>query len=136
MRAKGFLSSSPEHQSAFDIPGTLHNFYNPENAKKMPRTEPNLYNPDLWYVMAGKDADFVVGNEMIRFDVKAKLKALSMPMLIIAGRFDRNVTPGIMIQYKKLVPQAEFIIMEKSGHFPFLEETELTMEILRKFLNR
>ncbi len=51
---------SPAHQAAFDIPGTLHNFYNPENA----------------------------------------------------------------------------IMMEKSGHFPFLEKTELTMEILRKFLNK
>lgn len=134
-RAKGFLSSSPEHQAAFDIPGTLHNFYNPENAKKMPRTEPNLYNPDLWYAMAGKDADFIISDELTRFNVEAKLKNLTIPVLVIAGRFDRNVRPMITVKYKKLIPQAEFVMMEKSGHFPFLEETSETMKILRKFLS-
>lgn len=134
LRAKGYLSSSPEHQAAFDVPGTLYNFYNPENAKKMPRTEPNLYNPDLWYAIAGKDADFVISGELKNFNVKAKLKTLSMPVLVISGRFDRNTRPIYMVQYKHLIPHAEFVMMEKSGHFPFLEQTSETMDIIHNFL--
>ncbi len=86
--------------------------------------------------MAGKDADFVVSGEMLKYDVRQKLRMLTVPTLVIAGRFDRNVRPSLTMQYKKLMPQALFIMFEKSGHFPFVEESELTMEILRKFLNK
>jgi proline iminopeptidase len=135
LRKKGFLSSSPDHQQAFNIPGTLHNFYNPDNRLKMPVAEPDLYNPDLWYAIAGKDADFVVTNELRRFDVKEKLKSQAMPVLFLAGRFDRNVSPSLTTQYKRLMPKAEFIMLEQSGHFPFLEEPEKTMSIIRRFLS-
>jgi hypothetical protein len=37
-------------------------------------------------------------------------------------------------QYKRFVPQAQFIMFEKSGHFPFIEETDRAMYILRDFL--
>jgi proline iminopeptidase len=55
-------------------------------------------------------------------------------MLILAGRFDRMVPPKVTVQYKNLFPQAEFIMFEKSGHFPFIEENEKTLTALRKFL--
>ncbi len=134
LRAKGFLSSSKEHQEAYNVPPTFSFFYNPENARRLPITEPNLYNPDLWYAMAGDDADFVVKGELIRFDVRNDLKNLKMPVLIFAGRFDRMISPRITVQYKTSAPQAEFAMFEKSGHFPFIEETDKTLSILRNFL--
>jgi len=135
LRRKGLLSSSPLLQQAYDLPGFLYNFYNPDNRMKMPITEPDLYNPDLWYVIAGKDADFIVGSELKRFNVKEKLKSLKMPVLVLAGRFDRNVRPALTMQYKTLIPKAKFIMLERSGHFPFLEETEATMMHIRRFLS-
>jgi proline iminopeptidase len=136
VRAKGFLSSSKEHQEVYAVPPIFSYFYNPENARLLPITEPNLYNSDLWYAMAGKDADFAVKGELARFDVKGQLKKLGMPMLILAGRFDRMIPPRIKVQYKNLVPQAEFIMFEKSGHFPFIEENEKTLAVLRAFLTK
>jgi proline iminopeptidase len=135
LRKRGVLASSPEHQQAYNFPGLLINFYNPANASKISRLEPNLYNADLWYAMAGKDADFVVSGEMLKYDVRQKLRTLKVPTLVIAGRFDRNVRPSLTIQYKKLMLQAEFIMFEKSGHFPFVEETKETIEIIRRFLS-
>jgi proline iminopeptidase len=84
--------------------------------------------------MAGDDADFVVKGELARFDVRPLLKKIGTPMLIFAGRFDRMVPPRITVQYKNLVPQAKFIMFEKSGHFPFIEENEKTLTALRAFL--
>jgi proline iminopeptidase len=84
--------------------------------------------------MGDDDADFVVKGELARFDVKQQLKKIGMPMLILAGRFDRMVPPRIMVQYKNLTPQAKFIMFEKSGHFPFIEENENTLTALRTFL--
>ena len=60
LRSGGVRSSAPEHQEAYDYPGGMVFFRNPDNAAKMPRTEPQLYNPELWYAMAGDDADFTV----------------------------------------------------------------------------
>jgi proline iminopeptidase len=136
LRAKGFLSGSKEHQDAYAVPPTFSYFYNPENARRIPMSEPNLYNPDLWYAMGGDDADFVVKGELARFDVRKELKQLKMPVLILAGRFDRMVPPRITVNYKTMLPQAEFVMFEKSGHFPFIEETDKTLSVLRGFLNK
>ena len=136
VRAKGFLSSSKEHQEVYAVPPTFSYFYNPENARLLPIAEPNLYNSDLWYAMAGDDADFVVKGELARFDARLQLKELKMPILVIAGRFDRMVPPRITVQYKNLAPQAEFIMLEKSGHFPFIEENEKTLRVLKVFLTK
>ncbi len=134
LRARGIRSSAKEFQELYGIPPIFHYFYNPENAQQLPITEPLLYNPDLWYAMAGNDADFVVAGELYRFDVRSRLKQLKMAVLILAGRFDRAVFPKLSIRYTKYLPQAEFVMLEKSGHFPFIEEKEKSLAILRAFL--
>ena len=47
---------------------------------------------------------------------RADLQKLKMPILIVAGRFDRISMPRYAIEYKKYAPQARFVIMEESGH--------------------
>ena len=84
----------------------------------MPVTEPNLYNPDLWYAIAGDDADFFVTGELARFDVRDKLKQLKMPVLIIAGRFDRNVRPLIAVQYRTVSADGEIRYVREKRTFP------------------
>jgi proline iminopeptidase len=134
IRARGIRSSAKEHQNAYTLPATLVNFYDPSNASKLPVGEPLLYNPDLWYAIAGEDADFVVGGELARYDVRAELKRLTMPVLVLAGRSDRNVFPRLSLQYKSLIPKAEFVMFEKSGHFPFVEEATEAVAVIGKFL--
>jgi pimeloyl-ACP methyl ester carboxylesterase len=45
--------------------------------------------------------------------------------LILAGRFDRVAIPKYAVQFKQFMPQATFVMFEKSGHAPFNEEAEL-----------
>jgi proline iminopeptidase len=134
LRAREVLSSATEFQAVYGVPPVYHYFYNPENARQLPTTEPDLYNPDLWYAMAGNDADFILAGELARYDVRPQLRRLRMPVLILAGRFDRAVFPELSIRYQKYLPQAEFAMLEKSGHFPFIEETEKSLTVLRTFL--
>ena len=134
IRPKGFLSSSKEHQEVYSIPPTFSYFYNPENARALPGAEENLYNPDLWYGMAGADADFVVKGELASFDVRRQLRNMRTPILVIAGRFDRMIPPKITVRYKDVATRAEFIMFEKSGHFPFIEEREKMSTALTAFL--
>ena len=136
VRARGARARAKEHQDAYALPVTLVHFYDPANARKLPLGEPLLYNADLWYAMAGDDADFVVRGELARFDVRAALPRLSLPVLVLAGRADRNVTPRLALQYRRLIAGAEFVMMERSGHFPFVEETAETLAVIRKFISR
>ena len=86
--------------------------------------------------MTGEDGDFTVGGDMGRFDYRSELINLKMPVLIIAGRFDRIAVPRMMVQYKKYCPQVQLVMFEKSGHYPFLEEYDKTMAVIRAFLKK
>lgn len=107
-------------------------FYDASNADKIVFE----INPDVYYAMAGDDADFLVGGDIARLDFRMALKELKMPTLILSGRFERIVLPRFTIQYQQYMPQAKFVMFEKSGHIPFVEETNKTFEILREFLTK
>ncbi len=93
------------------------------------------FNPDVYYAIAGDDADFVIGGDIAKLDFRTTLKDLKMPILILAGRFDRVALPRFSIEFKDFAPQAEFVMFEQSGHYPYIEESSKMFEIVRSFLS-
>jgi proline iminopeptidase len=91
-------------------------------------------NIRLYYQMVGDDGDFTVTNEIGGFDYRQQLKNLKMPVLIIAGRYDRVAVPWMSVQYKDFCPQARFVMFERSGHNTFVEEPEKTFRLIQQFL--
>ena len=73
---------------------------------------------------------------MAKLDFRPQLKDLRMPMLIMAGRFDRILFPRYQVKFKSYAPQAQFVMFEKSGHFPFIEEPENFTRIVKEFLQK
>ncbi len=131
--AQGFHSNAKEHQEAYSqVPLGLYYFYDASNADKL-ATE---INADVYYSIAGDDADFLIGGDIAKLDFRIQLKNLRMPTLIVAGRFDRVVLPRFSAQFKQYAPQAEFVMFEKAGHFTFIEDPDATFEVLRKFLSK
>ena len=96
---------------------------------------PNSFNSKLYYQMVGKDGDFIVGNDIGNFDFRKDLKNLTMPVLIYGGRYDRVAVPVMMVKFKEYCPQAQFIMFEKSGHNPQVEEPEKLFPAIEKFLH-
>jgi proline iminopeptidase len=136
LRAQGFRERSSELQAVDDIPAyELVFFYNPANAGKLRRDALSL-NSEVTYAIAGDDADYVLGGGVARLDFRDRLKELKMPILIIAGRFDRLFPPKTSLQFKRYVPQAEFVMFEKSGHYPQIEETEKMFGVIKGFLHK
>ena len=86
--------------------------------------------------MVGKDGDFIVGNDIGNFDYRTRLKDLKMPVLIIAGRYDRVAVPMMQIKYKEYCPQAQFVMFEKSGHNPQVEERATFFALMKTFLSK
>jgi len=137
LRKLGYKSSDPVHFKLYlRVPATLLFYYDPNSYINRNVNYPNQFNIRLYYQMVGPDGDFTVGNEMGKIDFRDKLKGLRIPVLIIAGRYDRVSMPSMTIKYKQYIPQVEFVMMEKSGHYPFKEEPARTFKIIRDFLRK
>ena len=134
LRAMGQRSSSPEHQELYEsVPLGLFYFYDAAKASLLP-DDPST--ADVYFAIAGEDADFVIGGDIAKLDFRSDLRKLTMPMLIMAGRYDRISQPEWSVKFQTYAPQAEFLMMEQSGHFPWIEEPEKTLAVLRNFLSK
>ena len=138
VRAQGAVSSDPIHQEIYGrVPYGFLYAYNPERfLSRRSKPYPNSFNSKLYYQMVGKDGDFLVGNDIGNFDYRKDLKNLKMPVLVLAGRYDRVAVPYMQVQYKQFCPQAQFVMFENSGHNPQVEEREKLFSILQKFLEK
>jgi proline iminopeptidase len=138
LREKGFISSDPVCQDIYgQVPYGFLYAYSPDNFKGGNRKPyPNPFNSKLYYQMVGKDGDFIVGSDIGNFDFRKQLKDLKMPVLILAGRYDRVAVPWMQVKYKEYCPQAKFVMFERSGHNPQVEEQEKEFKIIRDFLEK
>jgi len=134
LRDKGFVSSSPEHQEAYALPSSLLYYYDGTNASKE-RRDSLIINTEVYYTLVGFDGDFIIGGDVSKLDFRQDLQNLNMPVLIIEGRYDRVAIPKWSVKFKEYAPQAEFVMFEKSGHAPYIEETEKFFNLLNKFLS-
>ena len=138
MRKRGLISGDKEFYSVYNtVPYGFLYAYNPTNFRhSLDPKYPHPFNTRLYYQLVGPDGDFVVGNDIAKFDVTNDLKNLKMPVLVVAGRYDRVSVPKYAIMYQQYCPQAEFVMFEHSGHNPMVEEPEKEFPIIRAFLNK
>jgi proline iminopeptidase len=135
LRNEGKSSSSKDCIKAYTFPAGLLYYYDASNAYKSSK-DSLIMNTDVYYQIAGKDADFLISGDIGPLDFRAKLKDLKMPLLILEGRFDRISIPRFSIKYKEYAPQAEFVMFEKSGHESFIEQPEETFKVITDFLRK
>jgi len=133
LRGQGLHSSAKEHQDSYwQFPLSLIFYYHPSSLGK----QVFEFSPDVYYQIAGDDADFLIGGDIVKLDFRTELKRLPMPILVLTGRFDRTLPPRLMSEYKRFTPGAEFVMFEQSGHDPFVEESAKYFEVVRRFLGR
>lgn len=86
------------------------------------------------YHYATHNAAFSTARET--YDVKPHLHRVTCPALVTVGREDW-ITPVVNSeQIAELLPDAELVIFEESGHSPPLEEPERFQQVVRDFLDR
>jgi proline iminopeptidase len=134
LRAAGVRSTAPEMQELFRVHGPLVRFYDPANAARL-LSEPGSRNAELYPVFVGDDVEFSIGGEVARLpDFRPRLRELAMPLLILAGRYDRALYPREQWEFTRSAPRARFVWMERSGSFSHIEEPERVMDLVREFL--
>lgn len=137
IREAGAVSSDPQHQRLYSkVPYGFLYAYNPDNFLSRGRKPyPNPFNAKLYYQMVGRDGDFIVGSDIGNFDYRKELKNLKMPVLIYGGRYDRVAVPVMMEKFKEYCPQAKFVMFEKSGHNPQIEQPSELFPLIENFLH-
>jgi proline iminopeptidase len=137
IRSAGVVSSDPQHQALYSkVPYGFLYAYNPDKfITRGAQPYPNSFNSKLYYQMVGRDGDFVVGNDIGNFDYRKELKNLKMPVLIYGGRYDRVAVPRMMVLFRQYCPQATFMMFEKSGHNPQVEEPSKLFPVIEQFLH-
>jgi proline iminopeptidase len=70
------------------------------------------------------------------YDLKDALPAVIAPTLVTVGRRDWVTPVSSSETIAALMPNAELVVFEKSGHSPQVEERELFQQTIRGFLDR
>lgn len=70
------------------------------------------------------------------YDVKDRLPEIAVPTLVTVGRRDWVTPVSSSETIASLIPGAELVVFERSGHSPQTEEPELFQQTLRRFLER
>ena len=68
-------------------------------------------------------------------DLTDGLERLAAPVLVTTGRFDANVSPRTAWRIHQAIPRSKFVVFERSGHFPMIEEPESFAAVVKGFLS-
>lgn len=94
-----------------------------------------------WLVAKSKEFKYARSiNERLNADLAPRdlgpaLETLTMPTLVVTGRFDINVAPSTAWKIHKRIPGSRFVVFENSGHLPFYEEPDAWVRTLEGFLS-
>lgn len=69
------------------------------------------------------------------YDYRARLSEITVPTLIIQGRFDSVTVMNQADELAKGIPHSRLAVFRHSGHFPFIEENFMFTEWVRQFMN-
>ena len=135
LRQRGIRSGDPEYRAIYDkIPIWLQTGY--FDASSDARIDPLFeFEASVYNAILGDDPEFAVGGSLAGFDFRPGLKTLKLPLLVIDGRSD-GPAPLSNLFFRELGPKEEYVLLERSGHQPFLEEPDKALATLRAFLAR
>jgi 3-oxoadipate enol-lactonase len=71
---------------------------------------------------------------MLGFDLRAALKNIAVPTLVLSGSRDKNAPAPTMAKMASYIPSAEYVDIEGAGHLVNLERPEIFNAALDRFL--
>lgn len=78
---------------------------------------------------------FVRQNAMRREDGEGVLRGLTCPVLVLCGRLDVLTPPALHQAMAALMPQAELVMVEDSGHMSPMEQPAAVTRAMRQWLS-
>ena len=88
---------------------------------------------DVYRVMWGEESEFKITGTLAQFDVTDRLHEVGIPTLVIVGASDMP-TVAMAQKTAQLIPHARLEVFERSRHFPFIEEPDKFLGVMRQFI--
>jgi proline-specific peptidase len=88
---------------------------------------------DVYRVMWGEASEFRITGTLAVFNAEPRLGEIQVPTLVIVGASDMP-TLAMAGKTARLIPGATLEVFEQSRHFPFYEEPDKFMAVMRQFL--
>ncbi len=74
-------------------------------------------------------------NELLEQDQRKEFAALDMPIQYVLAEDDALISPGIIEQLKQAYPKIECVIINNSGHAPFIAKPQETINLIDGFIS-
>jgi len=90
---------------------------------------------DVYRTMWGEESEFKITGTLAEFNVESRLGEIRAPTLVIVGGSD-IVTVPMAQKTARLIRGSKLETFEQSRHFPFIEEKERFIDVVRKFIQQ
>ena len=71
-----------------------------------------------------------------RYDIRDRLYEIKIPVFVYCGRYDWITPPKLNEELAEGIEGSKFVVYEKSGHMPALEEKTAFQKEAREFFKR
>jgi 3-oxoadipate enol-lactonase len=113
----------------------LPRLFAPESLTRIPGTVAEVRAAILATPVPGIRAALVALRD--RPDSRSLLATLGeIPTLVVAGAADTIAPPQEMLTMANAIPGAEFVLVERAGHLPPLEQPNVTTDTIARFLRK
>lgn len=110
-------------------------FHDPRDAAVLARLQAELARELGEDLMEPALVEGLVASGFFAFDAFPVAARLTMPVLLVLGRYDSEISIDNAMRFALTVPDGYVAMMERSGHHPYLEETDATARRIRDFLS-
>jgi proline iminopeptidase len=118
----------------------LGEFADEEEYNKFGDTLKKIYPPhperSKEIIRCFETANYTLKHCLLKYDVREGLGRIKVPTLVINGRDDWDTVVEQAELVHKGIPNSDFVVLEKSGHEPFADETELFLETLYGWIDK
>lgn len=116
----------------------LPNFYNQHLCRLPEWPEPvnrsfSHTNNEIYVMMQGP-SEFGIAGRLANWDVKARLKELRLPTLMVGAKFD-TMDPLAMEEQSKLVQHGRYLYCPNGSHLAMWDDQQVFMDGVIKFIN-
>ena len=81
-------------------------------------------------------SNWMMKNEMPKYDMRPRLHEITAPTLILAGRWDFRTTPEDTKVMQQEISGAELVVFEESSHMLYIEEQDKFVATVIDFMER
>ena len=86
------------------------------------------------YVMMQGPSEFGVGGRLAKWDIKNRLKEITVPTLMIGAKYD-TMDPKAMEEQSKLVQKGQYLYCPNGSHLAMWDDQKVFMNGVIKFIN-